>query len=65
MRGPTKKDGWMLSNKAAPPKQTHEEIADQTAAFLAKGGTIKEIPSGVSAIESFKPGGRPKIKGER
>lgn len=40
---------------AAPPLEQQREIAEQTAAFLAKGGAIQQIPNGVS--------GQPKLGG--
>jgi len=40
---------------AAPPLHQQREIAVQTAAFLANGGEIQQIPSGVS--------GQPKLGG--
>ncbi|MDB6063004.1 MAG: hypothetical protein JWM78_3107 [Verrucomicrobiaceae bacterium] len=36
------------TNKAAPPIQHQRAIAEQTAAFLAGGGKIQQIPNGVS-----------------
>ena len=43
------------TGRAAPPVQHQRAIAEQTAAFLAKGGSIQQIPSGVS--------GQPKLGG--
>ncbi len=40
---------------SAPPFHQQREIAVQTAAFLANGGKIQQIPSGVS--------GQPKLGG--
>lgn len=36
------------SKQSAPPLEQQREIAKQTAAFLARGGEIKQIPNGVS-----------------
>ncbi|MDX9875748.1 MAG: hypothetical protein RBS88_12630 [Spongiibacteraceae bacterium] len=33
---------------SAPPIAQQQEIAEQTAAFLARGGKVQQIPSGVS-----------------
>lgn len=35
-------------NTPAPPLAQQQAIAEQTAAFLAKGGKVEQIPSGVS-----------------
>ena len=43
------------AKQSAPPLQQQREIAEQTAAFLAQGGTIQRIPTGVS--------GQPKLGG--
>lgn len=43
------------TGRAAPPIQHQRAIAEQTAAFLAKGGSIQQVPSGVS--------GQPKLGG--
>lgn len=40
---------------SAPPLDQQREIAAQTAAFLARGGEIQQIPNGVS--------GQPKLGG--
>lgn len=41
--------------QSPPPLMQQRQIADQTAAFLAKGGAIQRIPNGVS--------GQPKLGG--
>lgn len=43
------------TNKTPPPIQHQRAIAEQTEAFLAKGGKIQQIPNGVS--------GQPKLGG--
>lgn len=43
------------AKQSAPPLEQQREIAAQTAAFLAGGGTIQQIPNGVS--------GQPKLGG--
>lgn len=43
------------AKQVAPPFEQQREIAAQTAAFLAGGGTIQQIPNGVS--------GQPKLGG--
>lgn len=43
------------AKQSAPPIQQQREIAAQTAAFLAGGGKIQQIPNGVS--------GQPKLGG--
>lgn len=34
-----------------PPDATPEAIAAQTAAYLARGGRVHEIPAGITALE--------------
>ena len=41
--------------QSPPPLEQQLQIVDQTAAFLAKGGAIQQIPNGVS--------GQPKLGG--
>ena len=41
--------------QSPPPFMQQRQIAEQTAAFLAKGGEIQRIPNGVS--------GQPKLGG--
>jgi hypothetical protein len=36
------------SHTSAPPVALQQAIAEQTAAFLASGGKIQQIPNGVS-----------------
>ncbi len=43
------------AKQSAPPLVQQRQIAEQTAAFLAGGGTIQQIPNGVS--------GQPKLGG--
>lgn len=43
------------AKQSAPPLEQQREIAAQTAAFLARGGAIQQIPNGVS--------GQPKLGG--
>lgn len=43
------------AKQSAPPLDQQREIAAQTAAFLARGGEIQQIPNGVS--------GQPKLGG--
>jgi hypothetical protein len=43
------------TSRTAPPIQHQRAIAEQTAAFLASGGKIQQIPNGVS--------GQPKLGG--
>ena len=53
MSKPTR--AFTQTSRTAPPLQHQRAIAEQTAAFLAKGGTIQQIPNGVS--------GQPKLGG--
>lgn len=42
------------SNRSVPPVEQQRVIAEKTAAFLAGGGQIQQIPKGVSGYP--KPG---------
>jgi len=53
MSKPTK--AFTQTSRTAPPLQHQRAIAEQTEAFLAKGGKIQQIPNGVS--------GQPKLGG--
>jgi len=46
MSKPTR--AFTQANRPAPPIEQQRLIAEQTAAFLAKGGAIQQIPNGVS-----------------
>jgi hypothetical protein len=41
------------SSRPAPPLDQQRVIAEQTEAFLAKGGAIQQIPNGVSGQVGF------------
>lgn len=45
---------FIQSNRSVPPVEQQRVIAEKTAAFLAAGGQIQQIPKGVSGYP--KPG---------
>jgi hypothetical protein len=44
----------MATKKKTTAIETHQTIEDATSAFLASGGEIQQIPSGVSGQQSLK-----------
>ncbi len=44
---------FIPANKTAPPLEQQRQIAEQTAAFLAKGGSIQQVANGVSGQTSL------------
>jgi hypothetical protein len=48
------------SSRPAPPLDQQRVIAEQTEAFLARGGEIQQIPNGVSGQVGF---GAPRTTG--
>lgn len=58
MSKPTK--GFTRSTTAAHPVNEKLRIAEQTAAFLSSGGTIQQIPRGLSGQPGLSGGSYPR-----